>query len=437
MIGFPQAARLAVLMASVSGLVFGVPAGAQKKGKDAPVANAAPAVKLSNEVRAAAIKAQTALQAKDLAAAEPLVIATEAAAKTDDENYYASTLRLNYESQKLTVTAAGDPGVFARGERALAAPLDALIANPKTPPADVGRYLNLRGKIEQDANKPAEALAFYLKSQAAGFQSSDLGLSIVKARMDSGDTAGGAAGLKALIATEEAAGRKAPEAWYRYGIARLNAAKMRPQVIEWLQRLAQAYPTPKNWRDVIITYGFEGSTASRLDKRQRVDLFRLLRAANALADQSDFSEYAQSAYDIGLPNESVAVIKEGRASGKIPAASASMNVLFTEASKLAAIESLASLEKQAAAAKTGELAAQTADAYLGSSNYAKAIELYNIALAKGVSKPDEVQTHIGIAQTLTGDKAAAKASFAKVTTAPRSEIASFWSLWSDSKAPTG
>ncbi|MFM9829453.1 MAG: hypothetical protein ACKVOB_12030 [Sphingomonas sp.] len=435
MIGFYNAARLAVLMAGASGLAIAFPADAQKKGKDAPAANAAPALKLSNEVRAAAVKAQAALQANDLVAAEPAIVATEAAAKTEDEQYFASSVRLKFESLRLTASAAGDPAAFARGERVLAAPLDALIANPKTPKADVARFVNLRGKIEQDAGKPKEALAFYVKSRELGFQSADLGLSIVKARIDSGDVPGGTAELKQLIAAEEAAGRKAPEAWYRYGIAKLNAAKLRPQTIEWLQNLAVAYPTPKNWRDVIITYGFEGSTASRLDKRQRVDLFRLLRAAGALADQADFAEYAQATYDIGLPNESVAVIKEGRASGKIPATSASANQLLADSSKAAAVESLASLEKQAAAAKTGELAAQTADAYLGSSNYAKAIELYTMALAKGVSKLDEVQTHIGIAQALNGDKAAAKASFAKVTVAPRSEIASFWSVWSNSRAP--
>ena len=345
MMGFYNAARLAVLLAGVSGLALALPADAQKKGKDAPAANAAPAIKLSNEVRAAAIKAQAALQAKDLVAAEPAIVATEAAAKTDDETYFANSLRLQFESQKLTASAAGDPAAFARGERVLAVPLDALIANPKTPRTDVARFVNLRGKIEQDSGKPKEALAFYLKARELGFQSGDLGLSIVKAMIDGGDVASGAAELKKLIATEEAAGRKAPEGWYRYGIAKLNGAKLRPQVIEWLQSLAVAYPTAKNWRDVIITYGFEGTTASRLDKRQRVDLFRLLRAANALADQADFAEYAQSAYDIGLPNEAVAIIKEGRASGKIPATSASANQLFTESAKAAAIESFATREK--------------------------------------------------------------------------------------------
>jgi hypothetical protein len=33
---------------------------------------------------------------------------------------------------------------------------------------------------------------------------------------------------------------------------------------------------------------------------------------------------------------------------------------------------------------------------------------------------------------LSGDKAGAKAAFAAVTTAPRSDIAGFWSTWIDS-----
>ena len=75
-------ALMAVLLAGSAGAMIAQPAAAAKKDEKA---QAGPALKLSNEVRGPAAQAQTALQAKDVATATPLVAAVEAAAKTDDE----------------------------------------------------------------------------------------------------------------------------------------------------------------------------------------------------------------------------------------------------------------------------------------------------------------------------------------------------------------
>ena len=423
-------ARAAILLIGATSIVQ--PAFAADKKKEA----AAPAANLSAEFRKAALPAQTAIGAKDFVAAEPAVAAAEAAAKTDDDKYFAQVFRLQLSSGKLTAASAGNPQAFQQGQGQLIAPLDALIANPKTPAADAGRFANVRGKIEYDLKHYKEAAAFWLKARQMGFTDPDLGLSIVKAKTDSGDIAGGIADLKNEIAVETKAGRKAPEAWYNYAIAKLNAAKMRPEMIEWMRLAVQAYPTPKNWRNAVIIYGFEGSTSATLDKRQKVDLFRLLRANKALADQNDYAEYAQDLQDIGLPNEAKSVIEEGRAAGKIPTTSSNNNMLYAEATKAAAAEGFpAAAEKRAATAANGLVASATGDAYFGQGNYPKAIEMYKLALTKGATKPDEVNSHLGMALALSGDKEGARAAFAQVKTSPRTEIAGFWTLWLDQAAP--
>ena len=423
-------ARAAILLIGATSIVQ--PAFAADKKKEA----AAPAANLSAEFRKAALPAQTAIGAKDFVAAEPAVAAAEAAAKTDDDKYFAQVFRLQLTSGKLTAASAGNPQAFQQGQGQLIAPLDALIANPKTPAADAGRFANVRGKIEYDLKHYKEAAVFWLKARQMGFTDPDLGLSIVKAKTDSGDIAGGIADLKNEIAVETKAGRKAPEAWYNYAIAKLNAAKMRPEMIEWMRLAVQAYPTPKNWRNAVIIYGFEGSTSATLDKRQKVDLFRLLRANKALADQNDYAEYAQDLQDIGLPNEAKSVIEEGRAAGKIPTTSSNNNMLYAEATKAAAAEgSPAAAEKRAATAANGLVASATGDAYFGQGNYPKAIEMYKLALTKGATKPDEVNSHLGMALALSGDKEGARAAFAQVKTSPRTEIAGFWTLWLDQAAP--
>ncbi len=429
-----NAACAAILMMGAIPML--APAAAFAKDKKEEPAKATPA-QLSPEFRKAALPAQTALTAKDFATAEPAVIAAEAAAKTPDDKYFSQIFRLQLTSGKMTAAAAGNPQAFQQMQSQLIGPLDALIANPKTPQAEVARFSNVRGKIEYDAKHYREAAVFWVRARDLGLVDPDLGLQIVKAKIEGGDLPGGVADLKKEIATENAAGRKAPEAWYNYAVARLNAAKMRAELIEWLQMTAKVYPTAKNWRTAVIIYGFEGSTSSQLDKRQKVDLFRLLRANKALADQNDYAEYAQDLYDIGLPTEAKSVIEEGRAVGKIPSTSSNNNMLYAESTKAIAAEgSLAAAEKRAVAAPTGAIASATGDGYFGTGNYAKAIEMYKLALSKGATKPDEVNSHLGMALALAGDKDAARAAFALVKTSPRSDIASFWLVWLDQAAPT-
>ena len=115
---------------------------------------------------------------------------------------------------------------------------------------------------------------------------------------------------------------------------------------------------------------------------------------------------------------------------------ADAKTLVAQANKAIALDKpFAVQEKQAQASKDGALASQTADAYLGAGNYAKAIEYYNLALQKGGPiNADEVNTHLGIAMALSGDKAGAKAKFAAVATAPRTDIANLWTTYADAPA---
>jgi lipopolysaccharide biosynthesis regulator YciM len=92
---------------------------------------------------------------------------------------------------------------------------------------------------------------------------------------------------------------------------------------------------------------------------------------------------------------------------------------------------VAAREAKAKAAATGISAAAAGDSYLGDGNYAKAAELYKVALAKGVTKVDEVNTRLGIAYALQRDDANARAAFAQVKSSPRNQIAAFWIVWLD------
>ncbi|OYW22850.1 MAG: hypothetical protein B7Y98_00300 [Sphingomonas sp. 32-62-10] len=430
-----KAALAAALLIGTTGVILPATADAQKKKDEkAPKAPA-----LSAEFRKAALEAQTQLKAKNVAAAEPAVIASEAAAKNEDEIYYARLFRLQLESDRLEQAAKGDPAVYRRLEIALIKPLDDLIADAKTDPKDRSRFTYRRGLIEYGQKRYAAAVTFFEKARELGEADPELPLSLTKAKIESGDIVGGAAGMKVAIDAELAAGRKPIESWYDYIIPRLAKADKFDEYLVWSQAKLKQYPTAKNWRTLIVYFGFSGKRVDLLDKGQKIDLFRLMRANNALADLADFAQYAQYLNSIGLPVEAKAVFDEGVKSGKMQLTREDDKGIY--AASVAAIKldgPISARETKAKAAATGVAAAAAGDSYLGESNYAKAVELYKIALEKGVTpvKVEEINTRLGIAYALMRDDANARAAFAKVKSSPRNQIAAFWIVWLDLGATT-
>lgn len=428
-------ALAAALLLGTTGLILPVAADAQKKKDE----KAPKGPVLSAEFRKAALEAQTQLKAKNLAASEPAVIASEAAAKSEDEIYYAQLFRLQLESNRLEQTAQGNPTVYRQLEVALIKPLDNLIANPKTDPRDVSRFTYRRGIIEYGQKRYAAAATFMEKALELGEPDPELPLSLTKAKIEGGDIAGGAAAMKRAIDVELAAGRKPIESWYDYIIPRLAKADMFGEYLIWSQAKLKQYPTAKNWRNLIVYFGFSGKRVDLLDKGQKIDLFRLMRANNALADLADFAQYAQYLNSTGLPVEAKSVFDEGVKSGKMALTRDDDKGLYAAAVSAIKLDGpIAAREAKAKAAAAGVPAAAVGDGYLGEGNYAKAAELYKIALEKGVTKVDEVNTRLGIAYALQRDDANARAAFAKVKTNPRDQIAAFWIIWLDlgATAPT-
>jgi hypothetical protein len=85
------------------------------------------------------------------------------------------------------------------------------------------------------------------------------------------------------------------------------------------------------------------------------------------------------------------------------------------------------------AAPAGRPALNAADAYFGYGEYDKAIPLYRAALQKGSVDPNVVNTRLGMALAMAGQKAEAEAAF-KAVTGPRQDLAGFWLVWLGQRA---
>lgn len=419
---FSKLAMAAALLAGAGGLAVTTPALAKKEEKATGPSYSPDFIKAANP-------AQTALKGTDLAAMQSTVAAAEAAAKTDDDRYAAAHMRVQVVQTQLKANPQGDQSVLAPA-------LQSLVANPKTPQTEKAQLYFFLGQFAGQKRDYRTALTNYQQARDLGYTEPQLPLIIAQTKIDAGDITGGTADLGKVIQTAEAGGKPAPESYYKFALAQTVNSKNKPQAVDWLKRWLSAYPTSKNWHDALYIYGLEGKQSlTTLDKGQTVDMFRLMRQNKAL-DQFGYEEYAQKVADSGLPDEAKTVIAEGRATGKVPASSANATAINAEATKGIASEgSLTALASKANAAPTGALAYQTADAYLGKGDYASAVPLYRTALSKGVgARADEVNTHLGIALALSGDKAGAKAAFAAVTGPTRADIAGFWTLWLDHPA---
>jgi hypothetical protein len=418
-------ALAAVLAGGVAGTIPAEPATAQKK-KD----EKAGGLKLTPAVQKPAGEVQKAIAANDMATAETQLAAAEAAAAagTDDDKYIVAALRLDLERTKLRTAQAANPNAPI-DQTTLIKPLDTLLANPKTPPAQIPQYNFVRGSLAYNARQYPQAIQFFERARQLGYVDPELDMRIANAKLEGGDVRSGLTDLSAAIDKQNAAGQKAPESYYRVGLSRAVKAKLTPEQLDWLRKWISAYPTSKNWRDAVFVYGLQPNAMAKPDNQQQIDLWRLLRAARGLADQYDYREYAQKVYDRGLPAEAITVLKEGQASGKLAGNADAQSMLGAAQAAQRNESPLATLSKQASASPNGKLASQTGDAYLGQDNFTAAIPLYRLALQKGGVNNDEVNTRLGIALARSGDKAGAQAAFGAVTTGVRGEIAQLWLTW--------
>ena len=346
-------------------------------------------------------------QKQKLAIADPL-------ATTDDDRYFANIFRLNIASEK-------------KDNATLATALDALIVNPKTPAADLPAYNYVRGTLALEAKQNEPAISFLLKARELGYAKSDLSVSLAQAYGGTNRTKDAIAELDKAVAAETAAGRAAPESWYAYAVSNSYAGRDIPTAEAWLVRQLKAYPKVATWRTAINNFRkVTDPTNTKFTKAQKLDLYRTMRSTKVLSDPNDYYGYVQAALDSGLPWESAAVIDEGRASGKIPSGDADIARVYAAAQ--AAMKS----EVSAASAAGKSKPSVAGDIYYAAGDYTKAAESYTAAASQAGADASATNLHLGMALANQGRKDEAKAAFAKVSTAPLSDIARLWTIWLDS-----
>jgi tetratricopeptide (TPR) repeat protein len=414
---FVSTTALSLALALGAMAVTGATPAAAKKSD-----NAQPAAKYSDGFRKAAPPVQDAIGKKDWATAKAGLPALQAVATTDDDKYAVATFALQI--------AQG-----TNDQAGLAAAADAMLATGKAPPELAAQLYTVQGQTAFNAGKLDVADKAFTQVNTLKPNDPDILISLAAVKSRENQAQAALQYTDQAIAAKKASGQAVDEDWYRRALSIAYDGKNPQGVIKYGQQLVDAYPRSDIWRIALQTY----RDTNQLDPQVDLDTMRLMRATSSLAGERDYYEYANTALNKGFPGEAKMVIDQGTSSNMVD------NKALATSKALAEIKSIAgpkvaadkadlpNADKRARAAANGNLAFQTADAYLGYGQYPQAIDLYKVALQKGGADANLVNLHMGEAQAQSGDKAGAAASLAKVT-GPNQVIAQYWALYASKGA---
>ena len=408
---FVTPVALALALAMTSGAVS-TPAFAAKKEEK---------LNITPDVLKALQTAQKSAEAQDFAAAKTAIAEADSKAASNDDKYQIGAIKLN------TGIASKDEAMKMEG-------LNQMLDSGLTPPEQAGQFNAVAADAALAQKNYDVAIQRGQAALAAGYKAEAVQPTIAQAYFGKAGTTNTTAepargftqqGLAALMAAADAtkaAGQQVPAQWYQIGVSRAEAAKL-PDVTEWAKMSYQADPSGQNLRTLVRLFQ---RANPNITNRENLDVLRLLGASDGLVVAQDFTEYAEMASKTGIYGEVKTVIDKGRSKGVLNA-SQGADVYQSAVPKIAGDKStLGSAEADAQKAANGKIAAATADAYLGYGDYAKAASMFELAKQKGGVDADEVNTRLGIAKTLGGDTAGAKAAFEAVQGGARKQIAGLW-----------
>ena len=369
---------------------------------------------LGREESDAILPTYQAVQAQDWAAAAAALPAAQAGARTPAGRYVVGQLQLqiarNTNNNQMALQA-----------------VDAMINSGGAPAEQMEALRNARTSLTAATTAqtdPAAAEGQLTQMLAASPANAQLMLQLaeVKERLNKHQEA--VQLFQRAIAAAGTGGQAAPQDYYRRALSIAYRARLVQPSVELTSALVAAYPTQDNWRDSLRVY----RDLSSGDRSSELDLFRLMRAAGALASEAEYVTYAEVANRAVALGEVKAVLDEAFARNMVQASNAaSVRELLTSAnSRMAADRSSLATESRNPA--TGQIALRLGDAYYGYGDYAQAAQLYRTALQKGGQDANQVNLRLGEALAMGGQRAEAEAALRAVS-GPRQAIAAYWLLF--------
>jgi len=408
----PGATAIAAIMVAVAApapLAFGQNGGAP------------PAVTVSRDVVQPLNDGRTAIIAKDWATAKTKLDAASAKAKTPVDKSQIERLRL--------VMAAETKD----GKQQIAS-INMLVASGTLTPEEVKQYKGALAKAYVDAGDSTASLAAFRAYIDEYGGSAEQLIAIANDASKANDHATAVTYANKAIAASKASG-KPPESWYRLLMRAYQQQNLTAEYYGALEQAIADYPTEQNWKLLIV----RAQNEPKFSRATHLDLYRTLMAAGVkLSAQEKRQAIREALTARGLPNEALELLEPAVASGELSSQDDKDDLAKAKSGVTQDKAGLAKETNDALARSDAAFIAKLGEAHLSYGDYARAIEVLQAALTKGITNPEEAafaRLHLGIAQYRAGQADAARATWAEVKSDNGATVlAQNWTLISKVKA---
>jgi len=337
--------------------------------------------------------------------------AAESSATTPDDKAALGTLLRNY-------------GLIAQDQAMMLKGLDMSISSGALPADQIGKANFDAGVTAYQMSDYAKAATYLKASKDAGYTdpSNQIDAVLADAYRRSNNGAAALQLAQQELAKAKAAGVKPSEGAIRNALQSAYESKQVAQATDLAVQLVEDYPSANAW-----TSAFQVVRAvNRLSGQEDLDVARLMARTNSLSSRNDYLAYLEDADPRRSPGETLKIIDQGVASGKLTQADVAEARSMASGRVGADRAALPSYEKDARVPSAPFATVNgAADAFLSYDQPAKAEELFKLALPKAGAEKDRVLTRLGIAQTDQGKYADAKATFEQVG-GVRVPVAKLW-----------
>ena len=368
---------------------------------------------LSRAERTAFQPVIVAVSASDWAAATAALPAAQAAASGNDAKYLVGQIRLQI-------------GIGTQNRALQSQAIDEMLASGGALPTELRALYENQMEFAIAADDTAKAQRAMAELDRIAPNDPARYVRLAQIRANARDYPGALGLYQQAIQAQQRANQPIPADWRRQ-VAALAYQSQSPDAMRYFREWLAAAPSPSSWHDVLALH-------ANANASQKLDTYRLMRAAGAMTSESDFIELSQAANDVRAFGEVKAVLEDGLRRNLITRNAGYARERLTVTDRRVADDrgSLAEGRRTALAGSNAAAAMAMGDAYYGYAEYGPAAELYRAALQKGADA-GTANIRLGAALAMAGQRAEAEAAFRAVT-GPRADLAQLWLLWLSTRA---
>jgi Tfp pilus assembly protein PilF len=334
--------------------------------------------------------------------------------KSDNESYLVERVRA------AAASSAGDYDTAARS-------FENLINSGKLSGAESAKFSEGLVGIYMRAREYGKANAAINKALARGDDARLRGY-LIQNYVSMGNMTEAMRLLQADLRNAEKAGRAPQEDQLKMLANLQNMKGDKDGYVTTIEKLAQYYPQPSYWADLLNRVKAKSGFSSRLN----IDVLRLQLANNLLKKPNDFMELAQLVLRDGAPAEAVKIIEKGYKDSVLgigPDAARHQRLKDLAAKNLAEeAKNLAATEAALTKAGDNNGLLNLGYALVQSGQTDKGLKMMEAAIAGGnLKQPEDAQLRLGEAYAAAGKKSQAISALKKVGGKDgTAELARYW-----------